>query len=161
MNSSRALPLVRFLGLMNWRPGLSVARGVAVIVFATLAGCSTIAKYDQAAYEKATASKAEALALMDKATESYSSHRREAEEVALTIEKAYQYDLGRNQNSETIRMWEILKSPEGNLFGGFLRRWKQKDSFKPDAVTLKKPDIAEAFDQIIGLEIGKRREKAN
>ncbi len=58
-------------------------------------------------------------------------------------------------------MWEILKKPEGNLFGGFLRRWKQKGSFKPDAVALKKPDIAEAFDQIIGLEIGKRREKAN
>jgi hypothetical protein len=161
VNISRPLPPVRFLGLTNWPPGLSLAAALAVFAFATLTACSTIAKYDQAAYEKATAAKAEALLLMDKATESYSSHRNEAEEVALTIEKAYQYDLGRNQNTETIRLWEILKNPDGNLFGGFLRRWRQKGSFTPDAVALKKPDIAEAFDQIIGLEIGKRREKAN
>jgi ABC-type enterochelin transport system substrate-binding protein len=155
--------LVRFLGLTNLPPtyGLALMAALAVIALAALPACSTIAKFDQAAFEKATAAKAEALVLMDKATEPYGSHRDEAEKVSLTIEKAYQYDLGRNQNAETIGLWEILKNPDGNLFGGFLRRWKQKGSLKPDAVAVKKPDIAEAFDQIIGLEIGKRRERAN
>jgi hypothetical protein len=95
---------------------------------------------------------------MDKATEPYAMHRATAEAVTLTIEKAYQYDLGRQRNALTIRQWEILKDPKGNLFGGFLRRWKEKGSFKPDAITLKKEDVAEAFDQIIALEGGKRRE---
>ena len=157
MNASRVLPLIR-PGPPSWPPGLSV---VAAMTFAVLAGCTTIAKYDQAAYEKATAAKAEALVLMNKATESYSSHRKEAEAVALNIEKAYQYDLGRDKNAETIGMWEILKDPNGNLFGGFLRRWKQKGSLKPDAIEIKRPDIVQAFDDIIALEIGKPRVKAN
>ena len=134
-------------------------RVLALLVLLTVAGCSTIATHDATAYEKATAAKAEALVLMDKAVESYSTHREAAEAVALTIEKAYQYDLGRKSNAETIKQWEILKNPEGNLFGGFLRRWKQKGRFLPDAIALKKPDIADAFDQIIELEGGKRRVK--
>ena len=136
-------------------------RAVAFLSLLAIAGCATIATHDRIAYEKATAAKAEALVLMDKAVEPYATHREAAEEVALTIEKAYQYDLGRKSNAETIRMWEILKNPEGNLFGGFLRRWKQKGSFSRDAIALKKPDIADAFDQIIVLEGGKRREKGD
>jgi outer membrane murein-binding lipoprotein Lpp len=126
-----------------------------------LAGCATIASYDQISYEKATAAKAEALALMDKATASYSSKREEIEQVSLTIDKAYEYDRGRNLNAETVRQWEILRAPSGNLFGAFLRRWREKGALRPDAIAIKKPDIADAFDQIIGLEIGKRRTKTN
>ena len=124
-------------------------------------GCATIATFDQISYEKATAAKAEALALMDQATGPYRSHRREIAEVALTLDKAYEYDRGRDLNAETVRLWQLLRDPEGNLYGGFLRRWKEKGALKPDAIALKKPDIADAFDQIIGLEIGKRRVTTN
>jgi hypothetical protein len=47
------------------------------------------------------------------------------------------------------------------FFGGFLRRWREKDALKPDAIAITKPDIADAFDEIIGLEIGKRRTNTN
>jgi hypothetical protein len=126
-----------------------------------LAACSLIAPYDQAAYDKATSTKAEALALMEKATGSYSSHQKEIEEVSLNIDKAYEYDRGRASNVETIKQWELLRDPNGHLFGGFLRRWHERDSLNQDYVKEKKPDVADAFDQIIGLERGKRRTTSN
>jgi len=136
-------------------------RSVLLPIFASLllAGCSTIATYDKVAYDKATGAKAEALILMDRATDSYSAHSKEVEAVRLTIAKAYEYDRGRNLNAETVKMWEILRAPEGNLFGGFLRRWREKGSLKPDAIAIKKPDIEQAFDEIIALEIGKPKPK--
>jgi hypothetical protein len=129
-------------------PVLSLLSGLLV-------ACSTIATYDQNAYEKATGAKAEALALMEKATGPFSSHEKEIEAVSLTIDKAYEYDRGRALNSITVKQWEILRDPNRNLFGGFLRRWREKGSLRPAYVTEKKPDIAEAFDQIIELERGK------
>jgi len=126
-----------------------------------LAACSLIAPYDQAAYDKATSAKAEVIALMDKASGSYASHQKEIEEVSLDVDKAYEYDRGRASNSETIKQWELLRDPKGHLFGGFLRRWHDKDALNQDYINEKKPDIADAFDQIIGLERGKRRTTSN
>ena len=141
--------------------GAAVAFCVAFLLTAfaalSLSSCATITSYDQIAFEKATAAKAEALALMDKATGSYSTHRAEVERVLLTIDKAYEYDRGRNLNADTVGQWEILRDPNGNLYGGFVRRWRDKGALKPDAIAMKKPDIAKAFDQIIQLEMGKRR----
>jgi|KBSMisStandDraft_5_1062788.scaffolds.fasta_scaffold06945_7 hypothetical protein len=127
----------------------------AIFAICGLVACSTIATFDQAAYDKATGAKAEALALMDKATGSFNSHLTEIEAVNLTIDKAYEYDRGRLQNSITVQQWEVLRDPNKNLFGGFIRRWREKGSLKPDYITEKKKDIADAFDQITGLEIGK------
>jgi hypothetical protein len=120
-----------------------------------LAACSTIATYDQNAYEKATGAKAEALALMEKAVGSFVSHENEIEAVSLTIDKAYEYDRGRALNFITVKQWEILRDPNRNLFGGFIRRWHEKGALSPAYINEKKPDIAEAFDQIIELERGK------
>jgi hypothetical protein len=133
----------------------SYAIGLYCFFLAT--ACTTIATFDQVAYDKATGAKAEALALMDKATNSYGAHIKEIEAVSLTIDKAYEYDRGRALNSITVQQWQILRDPNRNLFGGFLRRWREKGSLRPDYIAEKKPDIAEAFDQITGLEIGKRK----
>jgi len=133
----------------------SYAIGLCCFFLAT--ACTTIATFDQVAYDKATGAKAEALALMDKATNSYGAHLKEIDAVSLTIDKAYEYDRGRALNSITVQQWQILRDPNRNLFGGFLRRWREKGSLRPDYIAEKKPDIAEAFDQITGLEIGKRK----
>ena len=135
----------------------SIFAGALLVATALLFACSTIATFDQVAYDKATGAKAEALALMDKATDSYSAHVKEIESVSLTIDKAYEYDRGRMLNAITVQQWQILRDPGRNLFGGFLRRWREKGSLRPDYIAEKKPDIAEAFDQITGLEIGKRK----
>jgi hypothetical protein len=132
-----------------------LSRYILLLSWLFVAACSTIATYDQTAYEKATAAKAEALALMDMATGSFSAHEKEIESVSLTIDKAYEYDRGRALNSVTVKQWEILRDPNRNLFGGFIRRWREKGSLRPAYISEKKIDIAEAFDQIIQLERGK------
>lgn len=129
----------------------------AMAVGLGLSACSTIAPFDQAAYDKTTGAKAEVLALMDKATTPYASHASEISAVSLSVDKAYEYDAGRPLNALTLQQWQILRDPNRNLFGGFLRRWREKGTLKPDYVAEKKPDIAAAFDQITGLEIGKPR----
>jgi hypothetical protein len=134
---------------------------IGLVACLLVAACSLIAPYDQAAYDKATSVKAEALALMDKATSSYSSREKEIDQVKLDIDKAYEYDRGRASNTETIRQWELLRDPNAHLFGGFLRRWREKGSFSQDYIVEKKKDIADAFDQIIGLERGKRHTSSN
>ena len=135
----------------------SIFAGALLVATAFLFACSTIATFDQVAYDKATGAKAEALALMDKATNSYGAHLKEIDAVSLTIDKAYEYDRGRALNTITVQQWEILRDPNRNLFGGFLRRWHEKGSLNADYIAEKKRDIAEAFDQITGLEIGKRK----
>lgn len=135
----------------------SIFAGVLLVATAFLFACSTIATFDQVAYDKATGAKAEALALMDKATNSYGAHLKEIDAVSLTIDKAYEYDRGRALNTITVQQWEILRDPNRNLFGGFLRRWHEKGSLNADYIAEKKRDIADAFDQITGLEIGKRK----
>lgn len=130
---------------------------VALILAAALTGCATISTFDQTAYDKTTGAKAEALMLMGKATDSYSSHTAEIQSVNLSIDKAYEYDRGRPLNQETVKMWEILRDPDRHLYGGFIRRWREKGALRPAYRDEKKKDIAEAFDQISGLEIGKRK----
>lgn len=120
-----------------------------------LASCSTISTYDQAAYEHATSAKVDTLALMDKATESYSAHEKEIIAVQTELDKAYEYDVGRPLNKITVMQWAILRDPERNLVGGFLKMWKSKGSVGATFITEKKKQIGEAFDQIIGLESGK------
>lgn len=124
------------------------------------AGCSTISIYDQAAYEHVTSAKVDALALMDKATSNYSGQEKEIAAVRLELNKAYEYDKGRPLNEVTLKQWDILLSPERDLFGGFLRDWERKGRFKPVAISERKRQVAEGFDQIIGLESGKLKPSA-
>src|ERR1700704_4763024 len=122
---------------------LSSLRLAASLGLCLTPSCNTIATFDKVAYDKATAAKAEALALMDKATDSYSSRAKDAEGGSLIIDKAYEYDRGPPLNNITVKLWDLLRDPNGHLFGGFVRRWKEKGTLKPHAIAIKKPDIAE------------------
>jgi hypothetical protein len=121
-----------------------------------LTACSTIAPYDQGAYEHATSSKAEALLLMDRATTSYSQNTDKIDAVILDLNKAYEYDKGRARNQFTVKLWTELLSPD-NLFGAFIHQWKSKGQLHPGYIEVKKKDVEDAFDQIIQLEQGKQK----
>ena len=123
----------------------------------SLAACSLIAQYDRVAYEHATNAKVDTLALMDKATGSYSDHQKEIEVLVIELNKAYEYDRGRALNKLTVAQWDILRDPNGNLVGGFLRLWKAKGSLSSTFISEKKLQIGKAFDQIIALESGKNK----
>lgn len=121
-----------------------------------LSSCNVhIAKYDQNAYEQATALKVDSLSLMDKATQPASEQADEIEELLLKIEKAYEYAKGRPRNEISVQLWEILKDPDKNLLGGFIKRWQEKNTLSPFFIQEAKNLIARAYDHIIGLESGK------
>ena len=119
--------------------------------------CGTIAPYSHTAYEQATALKAEALILMDKATEQYSVHKDEAQKVRLEMDTAYEYAKGRPKNQASTKQWELVRDPERNSLGGFLKRWETEGTLNKTFVSEAKRLISDQLDQISGLEIGKNK----
>ena len=122
-----------------------------------VAGCATIAPYNQTAYEQVTALKAESLILMDRATEQYSLHKDEVQKVRLDMDKAYEYAKGRPKNELSTKQWEIVRDPERNSLGGFLKLWETKGVLGETFVSEAKKAVADHLDQISGLESGKVR----
>lgn len=143
-----------------------------IVLCATLAlqGCPTIAPYNQKSYELTTATKAEALTVLDKATEPYKKHVQEIEALQLSVEKAYEYANGIPKNQTIVAMWNVIRgkrqnpdtkewtdADNGNLYST-LNNWKTKGAFTRDFVNQYKSQIAKSFDQIIELEGGKNKE---
>jgi len=123
-----------------------------------LGACKTISGYDQYAYAQGTALKVDALNLMDKATENFSSQQTGIDDINTRIEKAYEYEKHRPKNGITVKMWELLKNPDRNLFGGFLKRWKEKTTLSATFISEAKIQVSEAFDMIVELESQKIKE---
>lgn len=130
---------------------------ILAFVWLSFTACALIANYDQVAYEHATSAKVDTLALMNKATDNYEARQKEVEALVLELDKAYEYDRGRQLNKITVAQWDVLRDPNRNLVGGFLKMWKEKGKLGAAFVAEKKKQIADAFDQIIQLESGKRR----
>ena len=94
---------------------------------------------------------------MSKATSDYQAHEKEVEALSNQLDKAYEYDRGRQSNQITVTQWDILRDPNRNLVGGFFKLWKEKGKFGAAFLAEKKKQVGDAFDQIIQLESGKRR----
>jgi hypothetical protein len=109
----------------------------------------------RAPLKKAVNAKVDALALMDKAVEPYASHRNDVAVFQIELEKTYEYERGRPLNRNTIMQWDILRDPNRDLLGGFLKEWKENEKLMPVYIERKKAQIGTAFDQIIQLESGK------
>lgn len=131
-----------------------------VLIFVILSSCSTKALFDSYSYKETISAKVDALALMDKAIESYQLHKNEVEKLRIEMEKVYQYEKNRTGNIETTKMWELILSEEKNLYGGFIKKWKEKDSVSVVFVTEAKGQVEKAFDIIIDLE-NKKIKKAD
>ena len=122
-----------------------------------LSACQLIAPYNQTAYQQTTALKAEALVLMDKATEPYALHKTEADQVRLDMEKAYEYAKGRPQNAFSTKQWEIVRDPTRHSLGGFLKCWETEGTLNATFIAEAKRLVADQLDTISALESGKPR----
>ena len=134
------------------------------LLFLTIAisACSTlVGKYDPFAYQYAVTLKVDSLALMDKATSSYSTNEPAIEALKREIEKAYEYANGKPKNSIVTKQWKIMKDPDRHLLGGFLVRWKDKGTFSKAFIDEAKVNVSLGFDQIIGMESGKIKQEGN
>ncbi len=138
-------------------PGRRSALILACALSVAWGACALITPYDPTSYKNATDLKAEALLLIEKATDPPSAHAAAIDGLLLKLRQAYEYERGKgNPNMLTVKQWELLINPQGNLLGGFLQKWRaenraQSAAFIENAAAL----VGKAFDQIIELERAK------
>jgi hypothetical protein len=107
------------------------------------------------AYQQATALKAEALSLMDKATDQYSLHKDEVETIRVEMEKAYDFAKDRSHNELSAKQWEIVRNPDRNSLAGFLKRWEAAGALSATFVSDAKKVVSDQLDRISEFERGK------
>jgi len=117
--------------------------------------CSTISKFDHYAYSQATSIKVDALSLMDSATQHYHLQQQAVTNVMISINKIYEYEKNRPKNTISAKMWAMIKDTSGNLYGAFIRRWRQDGRLDTVFIRESKLLIGQSFDQISQLESGK------
>ncbi len=133
----------------------NLARMALAVLMASalsISSCNTIAHFDQTAYNQVVSVEADALTLMDKATEDYTAHKLEIDDVTNKLYKAYFYDKNRPKNKITEEMWKLIIDPNGHLYGGFLNRWKTEGKLGAVFISEAKLKMQENFDRIAQLE---------
>jgi hypothetical protein len=119
-----------------------------------------IAEYSLEAYKNATTLKAETAALIDKAGSPYTDHEKEVNALTTKINAAYEFSAGLPSNQISAQQWQILRDPNGGLYGGFVSVWKKYGSVSATYRQEKKIQISRAFDYIICLEANKKEATA-
>ena len=138
----------------------SYKKGMALLLLPIvfLASCALMTGYDPISYKTATDLKAESLLLMDKATQAPDpALLAKIDDMRVKLSQAYEYEKGKKgPNKITVEQWKLLNDPDGNLLGGFLKRWEGKqgtgNGLNPDFVTQAKELVKDAFNEIIKLE---------
>jgi hypothetical protein len=133
---------------------------ISLLFISFLYACITTAPFSETSYEQATSLKVESLQLMDKATGSYTIHEKEVDDLMTKVEKAYEYAKGRPNNEISTQQWAIMKDPDRNLLGGFIRFWKEKVTLSAVFIKDQKKNVADGFDYIIKMESGKIKGKS-
>jgi hypothetical protein len=129
---------------------------ISALVFSlTIWSCSSISVFSPEAYKQAIDLKVESLELMSFATSPYEDNEESVTYLKTELRKAYEFALGRPNNELSTEQWEILINEEGNLLGGFLKRWEAEGTLSEMFVTEMQTLVSDAFDTIIGLESGK------
>ena len=127
----------------------------ALILSLTIWSCASISVFSPEAYNQAVELKVESLELMSFATEQYANYKEDVIYLKTELRKAYEFAKGRPDNEISAEQWEILINEEGNLLGGFLKRWEEEGTLSEVFVTEMQTLVSDAFDTIIGLESGK------
>jgi hypothetical protein len=128
-----------------------------LIIISNLAfnSCTPISVFSPEAYKQAVDLKVESLELMSFATSPYADYEENVTYLKTELRKAYEFALGRPNNELSAGQWEILINEEGNLLGGFLKRWEEESTLSEMFVSEMQLQVSDAFDTIIGLESGK------
>jgi len=127
------------------------------LVLLTLCSCGPlISDYSIEAYKSATTLKAETGALIEKSGRPYSSMAKDIDANTTKINAAYEFAAGLPYNSLSAQQWQILRDPNGALYGAYIKYWKSQGRVSPAFRTEFKQQLDEAFDTIICLESNKQ-----
>ena len=133
--------------------------GVVLALLLASGACRIAAPYDAISYKNATDLKAQSRLLIKKSNMSAGNHQTKIDDLRLKLHQALEYERGKGRpNAETVRLWEILVDPDGNMMGGFLKLWEEKRTVSPAFAREFETVSAEAFDKIIELEHEKVRD---
>ena len=127
----------------------------ALTLSLTIWSCASISVFSPEAYKQAVDLKVESLELMSFATMPYADYEEEVINLNTELDKAFEFSKGRPDNEISTEQWRILIDEEGNLLGGFLKRWETEGSLSEMFVSEMQILVSDAFDTIIGLESGK------
>ena len=128
---------------------------IAAVLALLLSACEPlIADYSLEAYKNATTLKAETAALIDKSEEPYSAHKTDVDTLTTRINAAYEFAAGIPANTISAKQWDLLRGDA--LFGGFVKTWAAQSTTGAAYRNEKKRQLAEAYDQIVCLEVNKQ-----
>ena len=136
------------------KTNLNKAGSILIMIFVLLS-CSSISVFSPEAYKQAVDLKVESLNLMSSATMPFADYKEEVLYLTTELDKAFEFSKGRPDNEISTEQWEILIGQEGNLLGGFLKRWETEGTLSEMFISEMQLLVSDAFDAIIGLESGK------
>lgn len=141
--------------IRKFKPVGLAARVVSFICFlSAFIGCAhLIAYYDPVSYKKLVDFKTETLLLIDNisASPSQLNYVGKLDELKSNLEKASEYEKGRELNDDTIAQFaEIIK-----MVDGIVLTLKEKQKLSPVYLKEKRLKFEKAFDMAIGTEESK------
>lgn len=130
------------------------------LLFSVLLSCNAIktAVYDQYSYQQTISLKVESEALIEKATDNFSNHEAEINDLVLELKKLVEYEKNKPNNEITYAMIKLMADQDKNLLAGFLKRWENEQQLSQVFTNEAKAQIMEAFDLIIKYEANKNKE---
>lgn len=130
------------------------------LLFSVLLSCNAVktAVYDQYSYQQTISLKVESEALIEHATDNFSNHEAEVNDLVLELKKLVEYEKNKPNNEITYAMLKLMADQDKNLLAGFLKRWENEQQLSQVFTNEAKAQIMEAFDLIIKYEANKNKE---
>lgn len=127
----------------------------SVVLALTISACS-VALFSQRALDLAISIEQDATALMEQATNDFANHAADVDRLRQRVDSAVSLAASRPHNEESLREWQLMADPNGNLLGGFLSRWEQGTTLSRPFVDEKKIQVRRGFELIQQTEEAKR-----
>jgi hypothetical protein len=143
----------------NWRymRYMRLLTVLSLLLF-LLANCSIFKpRFDPVGHQYAVTIQKEALALMDKAVESFSLHRDEVYLLMTRVELAYENARLKYKNDGVTGIWDVMRSPGANQLARFMLDWEKEDILGVTYINEAKKLLQENFDILIKIEESKKK----
>ncbi len=104
--------------------------------------------------------KTDAVSIMKKGAKSFSAMASQINEYKAKMNDQLDYERAKGENNlKTVQMLELISNPEGNLLGGFFKRWEDEGKLNGPFIKEAAGVVSKNFDKIINLEKRKKKPK--
>lgn len=104
--------------------------------------------------------KMDAISIMKKGAKSYSTMAPQINEYKAKMNDQLIYERAKGEkNMKTVQMLELMSNPDGNLLGGFFKRWEDEGKLNGPFIKEAAKVVSTNFGKIINLEKKKKKPK--